>query len=220
MATLLGKSINDLKGTIVKHGGVAHPNRFAVYMQPPAASLLNIDLQNIAVSLLSGNFRASSLINDPRDIGILCESCMLPGRQILTMDYQSNRQAIKIPYGFMNEDVTFSFLLTNDYYVKKMFDKWANLVLDFENYRVRYQNEYTTDVVIQQLNKENLPVYGIKLKKAYPVSFTSVALDNTQENSVQKFFVTMTYENFEEEGAIQTAVSSVKTAIGGIKKIF
>ena len=220
MATLIGKSINDMKGTITKHGGLAHTNRFALYMQPPAASLLNIDIQNILVSLVSRSFKASSLINDPRDVGILCESCSLPGRQIMTMDYQSNRQAIKIPYGFMNEDVTFTFLLTHDYYVKKMFDKWSNLVIDANAYRVRYQNEYTTDIVIQQLNKENLPVYGIKLKNAYPITFVSIPLDNTAENSIQKFSVTMTYENFEEEGAVESVVSSVKTAIGGIKKIF
>lgn len=220
MASILGKSINDMKGTLVKHGGVAQVNRFAVYMQPPAASLLNIDVQNILVSLVSRSFKASSLVNDPRDIGILCESCSLPGRQIVTMDYQSNKQSVKVPYGFINEDVTFTFLLTHDYYVKKMFDKWSNLVIDVDKYRVRYQNEYTTDVVIQQLNKENLPVYGIKLKNAYPITFSSITLDNNAENTIQKFSVTMTYENFEEEGAVASAVSSVKTAIGGIKKLF
>jgi len=220
MASILGKSINDLKSTLVKHGGNAMQNRFAVYMQPPAASLLNLDLQNIAVSLISGNFKAGSLVNDPRDIGILCESCSLPGRQIMTMDYQAHDHSQKIPYGFFNEDVTFTFLLTHDYYVKKMFDKWSELVLNSQSYTVKYTNEYTTDVVIQQLNRDNLPVYGIVLQNAYPISFSSINLDNSAENSIQKFSVTMTFQNFKVEGAIQSALSSVKTAIGGIKKIF
>jgi hypothetical protein len=30
----------------------------------------------------------------------------------------------------------------------------------------------------------------------------------------------MAYENFTEEGAIESAISTIKTAIGGIKKIF
>jgi hypothetical protein len=220
MATLLGKSINDIKGTIGKHGGVAMQNRFAVYMQPPAASLLNIDLQNIAVSLISGNFKASNLINDPRDIAFLCESCNMPGRQITTIDYQSNAHPEKIPYGFINEDVTFTFLLTQDYYIKKIFDKWSNMVINSEKYNVGYHNDYTTDVVIQQLNKKNLPVYGVVLQKAYPVTFSSITLDNTSENSIQKFSVTMAYENFKEEGALSSALSSVRTAIGGITRIF
>ena len=93
-------------------------------------------------------------------------------------------------------------------------------VIDPDKYTAAYADKYTTDVVIQQLNKENLPVYGVKLKGAYPVTFSSITLDNTAENSIQKFSVTMAYENFTEEGAIESAISTVKTAIGGIKTIF
>jgi hypothetical protein len=128
MSTILGKSINDLKSSIATHGGLAHTNRFAVYMAPPTAALFNLDLQNILVSLVSGNFKARNLISDPRDITILCESCTLPGRQIMTLDYQTFRQPEKLPYGYINEDVTFSFLLTNDYYVKKLFACGAGMV--------------------------------------------------------------------------------------------
>ena len=220
MSSILGNSINDLKATINKHGGLAQTNRFAIYMQPPAASLLNLDIQGSIVSALSGNFKLGSLINDPRDMTLLCESCILPGRQITTIDYQSVRQAVKVPYGYFNEDVTFTYLLTQDYYIKKIFDRWAQMVLDTENYRARYQNEYATDVVIQQLNKKNLPVYGVKLLKAYPVTVNSITLDNASENSPQKLAVTMTYEDFIIEGAIASAVSSVETVIGGIKSIF
>ncbi len=218
--SVLGKSINDIKGTIGKHGGLAMQNRFAVYMQPPAASLLNLDIQGSIINALSGNFKPGNLVNDPRDLTLLCESCVLPGRQITTQDYQSVRNTHKLPYGYLNSDVTFTFLLTNDYYVKKIFDKWSAAVIDFDKYRARYQNEYTTDVVIQQLNKDNLPIYGVRLKKAYPIAIGDITLDNTIENSIQKLTVTMTFEDFVEEGPIKSAVSSIKTAIGGIKKIF
>lgn len=218
--SLLGKSINDIKSAIGKHGGVAHPNRFAVYMHPPQASLLNLDVQGALINAISGTFKASNLINDPRDMALLCESCNFPGRQITTLDYQSIRQSIKMPYGYFNDEVTFTFLLTNDFYIKKIFEKWAGSVIDFDKYRVRYQNEYTTDVVIQQLNKENLPIYGVRLKKAYPITMNSIPLDNTAENAIQKMTVTMAFEDFEEEGPVKSAVSSVKTILGGIKKIF
>jgi hypothetical protein len=105
---VLGNSIENLKSSIVKHGGVAQENRFAVYMTPPSQTLFNVDLNAIITGALSGTFNARSLINDPRDIAILCESCTLPGRQILTADYQSIKQSVKIPYGFINEDVTFT----------------------------------------------------------------------------------------------------------------
>ena len=190
------------------------------FVQNSTTQLRNLDLQNILVSLVSGNFKASNLINDPRDITILCESCTLPGRQIMTLDYQTFRQPEKLPYGYINEDVTFSFLLTNDYYVKKLFDKWQNLIINNDTYRIRYQEEFVTDVVIQQLNKANLPVYGVVLKGAYPISFNSVPLDNTAENSIQKCTVTFTYEDFIVEGAVQSVVSSAKSVLSAITKLF
>lgn len=219
MASLLGKSINDIKAAVTKHGGLAMQNRFAVYMQPPAASLLNLDIQGAITSAISGNFSIKNAFNDPRDISLLCESCSLPGRQITTMDYQSIRQAIKMPNGYINEDITFSFHLTHDYYIKKMFDKWVSAVIDFKNYRVRYQNEYTTDVIIQQLDKKNIPIYGIKLYKAFPVTINSINLDNTAENTPQKVSVTMAYEDYAVEGGLSSALSAIKTSIGGITNL-
>ena len=219
MASLLGKSINDIKAAVTKHGGLAMQNRFAVYMQPPAASLLNLDIQGAITSAISGNFSIKNAFNDPRDISLLCESCSLPGRQITTMDYQSIRQAIKMPNGYINEDITFSFHLTHDYYIKKMFDKWVSAVIDFKNYRVRYQNEYTTDVIIQQLDKKNVPIYGIKLYKAFPVTINSINLDNTAENTPQKVSVTMAYEDYAVEGGLSSALSAIKTSIGGITNL-
>ena len=194
-------------------------NRFAVYMQPPAASLLNLDIQGAITSAISGNFSIKNAFNDPRDISLLCESCSLPGRQITTMDYQSIRQAIKMPNGYINEDITFSFHLTHDYYIKKMFDKWVSAVIDFKNYRVRYQNEYTTDVIIQQLDKKNVPIYGIKLYKAFPVTINSINLDNTAENTPQKVSVTMAYEDYAVEGGLSSTLSAIKTSIGGITNL-
>ena len=219
MASLLGKSINDIKAAVTKHGGLAMQNRFAVYMQPPAASLLNLDIQGAITSAISGNFSIKNAFNDPRDISLLCESCSLPGRQITTMDYQSIRQAIKMPNGYINEDITFSFHLTHDYYIKKMFDKWVSAVIDFKNYRVRYQNEYTTDVIIQQLDKKNVPIYGIKLYKAFPVTINSINLDNTAENTPQKVSVTMAYEDYAVEGGLSSTLSAIKTSIGGITNL-
>lgn len=193
---VLGNSIENLKSSIVKHGGVAQENRFAVYMTPPNQTLFNIDLSNIITSAISGTFNVRSLINDPRDIAILCESCTLPGRQILTADYQSVKQSVKVPYGFINEDVTFTFLLTNDYYIKKIFDRWSDQIINYSTYRASYMKDYVTDVTIVQLNKKNLPIYKVVLQNAYPITFNPITLDNNAENTAQKFSVTLTYENF------------------------
>jgi len=215
----MSNSINDFKSIISARGGLAHANRFAVYMTPPQQSLLNLDVQGSIVNAISGNFNARQLVNDPRDISLLCESCTIPGRQIATLDHQSVKQTIKMPNTFINEDVTFSFILTQDFYIKKIFDAWTKLVIDNEKYRVKYMNEYTTDVIIQQLNKDNLPIYGIRLKNAYPVTTNAISLDNNAENTPQKVAVTLTYEDFEEEGAVTSALGSLGSVIDVITNI-
>ena len=203
--SLLGSDIDELKGIFSKRQGLANSNRFMVYMQPPSGSLLNLDLNALAVGVLSGNgLSLGGLINDPRDVAMLCESCTLPGRAITTIVMQNVKQSIKVPYTYINEDVTFTFLLTNDYYMRKMFDQWMGMVFNIDTYTMNYKSEYVTDVRIAQLNKQNIPIYTVRLENAYPTGINAINLDNTAENSIQKVTVNLTYENFVVEGLVDT----------------
>jgi len=210
-------TIDDFKSVISRRSGLAPANRFAIFMSPPSQTLLNLDLQNVASNLLSGNFGAGQLVNDPRDIAILCESCSLPGRQIQTLEHQNRnyRQSVKEPQGYFNEDVNFVFHLTNDYHMKKVFNRWLDLIIDPETYQVAYKNEFVSDVTIQQLNQQNVPVYGVKLKNAFPVTVNTIELNNSSTET-QKLNVTLTYEDYETEGSIASSIGGVKNVIGGV----
>ena len=211
-------SIDNLKATIAKKGGVAMQNRFQVFFTPPTAnsvkSLINSDpkvlVGDIAKNAISGG-SIRNMIPDPRDISILCESVNLPGRQITTIDYTAEKQAIKIPYGAINEDVTMSFILTNDYFMKKLFDSWQSGVFDMQRYRAGYKKDFTTDIIIQQLNQQNIPVYGVKLENAFPVTVSSINMDNNSENTIQKMSVTLSYDNYVPEDIVDTAISTATT---------
>ena len=211
--------VDSLKGIFSKRGGVARANRFAIFMTPPQQSLINLDLQGALSSALSGGFNPASLLNDPRDLALLCESCSLPGLELTTLDYQTISFPIKLPNGYNAPDVEFSFLLTNDYYVRKMFDNWLNLIMPRETYKVAYRDTYVTDVVIQQLNEKNVPVYGMRLENAFPISQSSIELNNTSADALQKLTITFTYENMKPEGAITSVLSGIGTTIGGFTRI-
>ena len=214
--TITPTDIDSFKGTISRRSGLAPTNRFVIYMQPPSATLLNLDLQNVASNLLSGNFQPSQFVNDPRDIAILCESCSIPGRQIQTFEKQTDnyKQTKKIPQGYFNEDVNFTFHLTNDYHMKKVFDRWLDIIINPETYKAAYKLDYVTDVTIQQLNQKNIPVYGVKLRNAFPVSVNSVDLNNSSSET-QKLNVALTYEDFETEGSITSTLGGLGNVIGG-----
>ena len=99
--------------------------------------------------------------------------------------------------------------------MKKLFDRWTSLVIDPETYQVAYRKEFVTDVTIQQLNQQNVPIYGVKLKNAFPVTVNTIELSNTSAET-QKLNVTMTYEDYETEGSIASSIGGVKNVIGGV----
>jgi hypothetical protein len=130
------------------------------------------------------------------DWSVECESATLPGRQIMSLDYQINRQPIKVATGYMNEDVTLTFLVTNDFRVVKYFKDWIGQTIEQESYRLKYLDTYRKDVVIEQLDKNNVSIGKVQLRNAWPVTLNALNLDNTAENSPQKLVVTLTYEDW------------------------
>ena len=209
--TVSPNTIDDFKAMVGKRGGLSRPNRFNFIMTPPAMQLINTDWQGLLQSALTGNLGLNDFVNDPRDISLLCDSCTLPGRQInvLEHEFKMHKQTVKKPVGYINEDVTVNFLLTNDYYMKKVFDKWLNAIVNPKSYLVKYKSEYTSDIIIQQLDKSNRAVYGVKLLNAYPTNVTAVTLDNAATDQINKLSVTFTYEDYTPEGSLSSTFSGL-----------
>lgn len=208
--------IDNLKATIAKKGGLAPANRFNVMFAPPDVSLLNLDIQNIIGSVISGNFSVGNLINDPRDISLLCKSVSLPGRTLSTFEHDHDRQQNKYPYTFIDEDVSMTFHLTNDYYMRNMLEQWQSGIFNSNSYVTGFKKDYSVDVIIQQLNQKNIPVYGVKLEKAWPVSYDSVTLDNSTADAVTEMSVTFAYDKFVPEGPLSSTGSAIRSAINTI----
>ena len=109
-----------------------------------------------------------------------------------------------------------TFHLTNDYYMRNMLEQWQSGIFNTESYVTGFKNDYSVDVIIQQLNQKNIPVYGVKLEKAYPVSYESITLDNSSENAVNEMSVTFAYNKFVPEGPLSSTGSAIRSAIDSI----
>ena len=206
-------SIERIKSLISKKGGLAKANRFNVMFTPPDLTLFNLDLQGLLQKALTDNLNPKNVLNDPRDISLLCDSVSIPGKQISTIDYQSVRQSVKVPYGTVQDDVDLGFLLTNDYHMKTVFDKWINSIVDADKYCIAYKKDVTCDVVIQQLDEQDTPIYGVKLEGAFPVSMSNIELSNQSENTVQRLNVSFTYDKAVPEGPLSSTGSLIKSAL-------
>ncbi len=213
------KSIDDLKSSIKSHGGLVMQNRFNVIFNPPTQALLNTNPRNLVNSFLAGG-GLKSFINDPRDLSLLAVSTSIPGRQLQTGEHQTFREQKKYITNFIDEDVSMEFLITQDFYMKTIFDNWQKLAFDTNNYTVNYKKEYVADVIIQQIDKEkNLPLYGVKLINAFPVTVGALTLNNESADTVQRFSVTFAYDRFEVDDALGTLGEAARSVADRIINI-
>jgi hypothetical protein len=195
--------VDDIKAVVGNQGGFARTNFFAVTFNGP-----------------------SSISPDPVIVNALCESAQLPGRSISTFEHGMIRHAIKRPYGYINDDVTLTFYVTNDFYIKKLWEAWLNTVINDVNDKVGYRDDYAQDIVISVLNLNHNEIHQVTLTKAYPITINAIELNNGSENELMRLTVTLTYEdyttksnNFETVSSIPDFNSALTIPAGGISSL-
>ena len=200
-------SIEQLKSEISRGGGLARPNQFLV--QLPSA--------------------------DSRALNILCTRASLPGKQIQIHERRINMKFEKVAYGFAVDDVSLSFLLTNDYSAKVYFDNWRKKILNEETLTVNYKTEYQESVRIHQLKRPIAPsinrgggsnsldiniredtVYSVELIDAFPTTLQAIEFTN-ELDAIAEFTVQLSYTNFRvierPQGLASVTISRPSTSV-------
>ena len=130
--------IDDLKSEITGGDGLALANRFRVFL-PPVGGV------------------------SARSLDLLCKNVSLPGKQIMSVDYQLGTTNRKIANGTAFADVSLTFIGLNDFKARKYFDVWQSGAVNPDSLEVGYYKDYTKPVVIQQLEKNaKSPLLGPK----------------------------------------------------------
>ena len=177
--------IDNMKALLSKRGNIARGNRYGVHFTHP--------------TITRGQGRDSTWVQDGRDTWILCTAATLPGKRISTTEAVHNHHLAKKPYSMATDEVTMSFLVTGDYYMKKYFDLWQEMIVDSTNnhYRTHFKNNYTADVQIDALQgDENDTVgYSIVLQKAYPIQLSQIELGEGVDG-ILEVTVTWEYDNW------------------------
>ena len=95
-------SVDDLKSAV--RSGPARANMFQVVMPT-----------------LPG------LVGNTSELNLLCRDIQLPGRQVLSNERTIGMKQVKVAYGYAQDDISMTFLVTNDYGVKRYFEHWQEL---------------------------------------------------------------------------------------------
>ena len=181
-------SVDVLKSSISRAGGIARLNRFQVELPP--------DIPGIEV-------------RDSREYQILCKTASIPGKGIATHDRTIMTQNEKIGYGYVVQEMAMTFYLLNDYGMRDYFDKWMNSIVNQETFEVSYKTEYQRNIKIHQLrepveakrdvsafeligiNRRN-KIYSIELEDAFPISINSIDFSNDPD-VIGEVSVSMSY---------------------------
>lgn len=201
--------IDSFKSVITRRGGLASPRRFAIVLRPPERSLFNLDIRDIAIRVVSGTFRPGQLFNDPRDLSILCTNVSLPGRTINTEDRVLQVITEKSATSTTPNEISVSFVMTNDFHIRKLMDNWQNSIVNRVTRTVAYENEYKAPMTVMQLNSRNIPIYSVRLSGVFPTSVNSLELDSAGDIAGYRVTVTFSYDDFDVipvEGAVKDLI--------------
>lgn len=163
--------IEQLKGEITRRG-LANANRFTAFFNVPQYVIDEVaDM-------------------DTRSLNILCESISFPGKQIESIDYSMYRNNLKMPSGYINDELNVTFRLTEDFLVKRVFERWQAGIIDQKTYKARYLEEYVKDLLFVHEDKNDDAQYTIRAIDCYPITVSAIEKSNETENSALKLTVT------------------------------
>ena len=218
------------------HDGPAKPSRFEVILPIPnyintfvGNSILEqlINLPNNIVSSVTDIFSAPQ---DPatrttnaslsRYLALQCETAELPGRTLLTQDVKIYGPTFKVPYQSQYNDINLGFICTNDFYERKLFDRWIEAIHPSDTNNMRFPKgngtRYMCNITIIQYDDFIKKIYSVQLVDAFPIGVAAQPL-NWSEDNFHRLSVQFAYQRYKViyEGSYDLAAAA--SALFGVK---
>ena len=160
-------TLNDFTSQIKKEG-LAIVNRYAVVLP---------------------NFEGSDM---SRLLLMYCSAAQLPGLNNSTTPARTFGEYREMPYERLFEAVNLEFYVDRPMKIKTYFDNWIAQVIDPVTRKFNYYKNYTKDVSIFVLDKQDKNIYGCTLYEAYPKTINPIAL-TAEGKEVMKIAVSLQF---------------------------
>lgn len=180
-------------------GGFARPNRYLVEFQLPdgipakEGSWVNSESQ-------SGTIETKGFdLNRKGAVQIACQSCTMPARTLMVYQHSQHAAPFNVPYSQQYEPVTFSFYANANLDQRHFFDIWQTAVININDNSLNFFVEYTKDVMIWQLDRNEKKTYGVKLYGAWPISISDVQYEYGSNDAALIVTVSLSYKLWKSE---------------------
>jgi hypothetical protein len=197
--------------------GLAKPSRFQVLLPIPQyinsfieqsliEQLINLpgNLISDVTSYLRGRNEADIQSNSTntsvtRYLSLQCEATELPGRSMQTADVKIYGPIFKVPYQTQYQDINLTFICTNEFFERKLFDRWLEAIMPNDTNNLRFakgkETRYLTNVKIIQYDDFVRQIYAVELIDAYPIGIASQQLSWGEEN-FHRLTVQFTFQKY------------------------
>ena len=158
-------------------GGGARANQFRVIMNTPS---FGVGIENT------------------EETSFLVRTASLPGQTITEIPINFRGRQL-----FVAGDRTFETWSTTvfndtDFRIRNGIERWMNGINDLTNARGRSNvSQYTADLVVQQLNRDNLVIKTYTLKKCWPTAIGAIELNMDTVSEIETFDITWRYTSFD-----------------------
>lgn len=152
----------------------------------------------VIIPSLPEELRSKGLI-DIRSIKYRCSKANLPIKSAGTTELKTYGPVRQVAYGSVHEDVTLTFILSDNLKERELFLAWLELMCPDSKGDAAYYDSYTSTVTINTYNKNGAKSSECALVEAYPKTVGEVTLDWEDKNSISTIDVTFVYRYFEEK---------------------
>jgi hypothetical protein len=219
--------------------GPAKPSRFEVVIPIPdyinkfvpnniIENLLNLPnaifgTVSEAIGSVTGQAPVGSNATLSRYLALQCESAELPGRTILTQDAKVYGPTYKVPYQSQYNEITLTFLCTNEFWERKLFDRWLEAIMPSDTNNLRFPKgaqTYMTPIKVIQYDDFIKQIYAVELIDAFPIGISAQTL-NWSDDNFHRLSVQFTYLKYKPvyTGSYDIAAASAALFGVGLSKI-
>jgi hypothetical protein len=225
--------LSNIKGK----GGLARPCRYEVIIPIPAyigqaignsflEKILNFpnsifsDVSDAINSALGSESQGMKSANPSmsRYLALQCESAEIPGRTLETADARIYGPSFKVPYRMQYTDTNLTFLCTNEFYERKLFERWMEAIIPSDTNNPRFPKSdatrYLTNIRIVQYDDFVRQIYAVELIDAFPIGVAPQALSWAEEG-FHRLSVSFAYQKYRTIFEGQYDIGQTLTSLGG-----
>jgi len=159
-----------------------------------------------------------------RYLALQCETAELPGKTLQTADVKIYGPIFKVPYNVQYADTTLTFLCTNEFYERKLFDRWMEAIIPSDTNNLRFpkgvQSRYLTNIKIIQYDDFIKQIYAVELMDAFPIGIAPQSL-SWSEDGFHRLSIQFAYQKYKPiyQGTYDLAAAATALFGSGLSRI-